>query len=100
MFIRHRYIRSIAAGVSSWNSASDLRGVINQIAINPSSSSTTYDFKMTDDSNTVVYHKEGLKGDYTDESKIGVYGTYTLGIENASVSNKSFTVTIITGDDY
>lgn len=99
MINRERYVKQPSAGSVSWNTDSDFRGVLEQVAINPSSTATTYDFKITADDNTVVYQQKGRKGTWIDDTKIGMFGVYTLDLENASDSTKSFTVTLIWNDD-
>lgn len=95
MILRERYIKSPVLGAVNWNTISDLRGEIKQISINPSSSSTIYDFRITDDAGTTVYYKPGLQGIFVDDTKLGAFGIYTLGIESASISNASWTTTLI-----
>lgn len=96
MILRERYTKIPANNSSTnWNTISDLRGNLEQITINPSSSSTIYDFYMTDDDGNIVYNKKGLKGTFVDDSKIGVFGIYTINISNASILTNSFTCTLI-----
>lgn len=99
MILRERYLKQPSSGAVSWNTISDLRGEIKQISINPSSSTTIYDFRITDDAGTTVYYKPGLQGVFIDDSKLGAYGIYTLGIESASISNASWTITILWSED-
>lgn len=82
-------------GAVSWNTPDDMRGSLESIAINPSVTTTTYDFLLTDDTGTIVYNKKGLKGTFVDDSKIGLYGKYTCTLSNTSTNNYSFTVTMI-----
>jgi len=93
MILRERYLKQPAAGDVSWNTISDFRGVLEQISVNPSSSSTEYDINITDDAGTVIYEQKGRKGTWTDDTKIGVYGIYTYNITNASASNATWTIT-------
>ncbi len=95
MVLKKVYYKIPSAGAVSWNSVDDFRGNLEGIAINPSSSTTTYDFSMTDDTGTKVYEKLGNMGTFIDDSKIGLYGIYTFAIANASVNTNSFTITII-----
>ena len=99
MIIRERYTKPLTSGAASWNTNSDLRGQIAHISVNPSVSTTTFDFRITDDAGTTVYYKKGLKGQFFDDSKIGVYGIYTLGIESASNSSWNFITTVLWRED-
>jgi len=95
MILRERYIRQPINGDSSWNSNSDFSGVLQQLIVNPSAAATTYDFSMTNDLGDVVYDKKGLKGTFIDDSKLGLFGIYTMDIANASDSTKSFSISLI-----
>lgn len=99
MIIQERKYKQPSSGAVNWNTTSTLRGILQQISINPSSETTIYNFKVTDEVGTTVYHKEGLKGTYVDDSKIGVHGIYTLAVQSSSASNRSFTVTLLWDED-
>ncbi len=95
MILQEKYTKTPDTGTVSWNGDSDYRGIIQQLSVNPSVSTTTFDFKLTDDAGTVVYHQKGLKGTWVDDSKIGIYGIYTFTIENASTDSYAFTTKIL-----
>jgi len=100
MIHRENYLKQPTAGAVSWNSYGEYRGILGQLTINPSVSTTTYNFSLTADTGAVVYNKKGIKGVYVDDSKIPLYGIYTMAIANSSESNYSFTTTLIWDDDY
>ena len=95
MTLRERYTKSLTAGAVSWNTYSDLRGRLGSICVNPSVSTTVYDYSLTDDDGNVIYNKKGLRGTWVDDSKLDVFGIYTHNIINSSTSNYSFTTTLI-----
>jgi len=94
MVIKKVYTKTPVLGIISWNTADDMRGNLESIAINPSSTTTTFDFFMTDDTGTVVYDKRSQTGTFIDDSKIGLYGIYTCTLSNTS-TNDPFLVNII-----
>lgn len=95
MTLRERYIKTLSVGAASWNTYSDLRGTLGSICINPSATTTVYDYSLTDDDGNVVYNKKGLRGAWIDDSKLDVFGIYTHSIANASTSSYAFTITLI-----
>lgn len=99
MTFRNIYIKQPSAGSVSWNTSDELRGNLSQIAINPSSTTTTYDFLMTDEYGTVVYEVKGRKGHFRDDSNVGVYGVYTCTLSNTSTSSYSFITSLIWQED-
>lgn len=94
MICREVYYKQPSAGEASWNTYGDLRGKIIQFAVNPSVNTTTYIMTLTDDTGTQIY-KRSHKGISRDDTNVGVYGIYTVGISSASVSTNSFTVTLM-----
>lgn len=99
MISRERYKKQPAAGFSSWNTHSILKGSLVHLSVNPSDTTTTYDVLLKDDANTTVYEQRGKKGVFVDDSKIGVYGIYTINLSNTSASNKTWTTTILWRED-
>jgi hypothetical protein len=95
MILREFYTKLPVAGAVSWNTFSDLRGVMEQLIVNSSTTSTTFDFSLTDDNGNIVYNKKGNKGTLIDDSKVGLYGIYTMSIANSSSNSNSFTTTLM-----
>lgn len=95
MILRETYVKQPSAGSVSWNSYSDFRGRTEQIIVNPSISTTTYDFSITNDLGDVIYNKKGNKGTLVDDSKVALFGMVTYRISNASVSTNSYTISTI-----
>ena len=95
MILRERYVKQPTAGAVSWNTYSDLRGHTEQLCVNPSVATTTYDLSMTNDNGDTIYSHKGLKGTFVDDAKIGIFGIHTIAINNASSSNESFTITLL-----
>lgn len=89
---RHSVTKTPSGGSISWNT-DDMRGVMFSVSISPATSTTTYDFILTDDESIIVYSKKGLKGTFNDNTQIGLYGIYTAQISNASV-NEAFKVSL------
>lgn len=100
MIHREVYVKQPSAGAVSWNSYGDFRGLMQQLVINPSISSTIYDFSLTNDLGDVVYSKKGNRGTFIDDSKVALHGIYTMAIANATVSTNSYTASLIWDDDY
>ena len=94
MICKRTFTKTCVAGTISWNT-DNYTGQIQHIIINPATSSTTYDFKMTGDNSVPLYHEKGLMGNFKDTTKNGLYGIYTCLIENSSVAGEIFTVEII-----
>ena len=59
--------------------------VLHQFFINPATSNTTYDAKLTDIYSRDVYVLTGLTGKQNNFVEIPSYGNWTLTITNASV---------------
>jgi hypothetical protein len=95
MISKRTYYQQPVLGVFSFNTDDDLRGNLEQLSVNPSSNTTTYDVTLTDDTGTIVYSRMGNTGTSVDDSKIGVYGKYTFNASNASSSNDTWTVTFL-----
>ena len=95
MILREVYTKLPVSGDVSWNTISDLRGVMQQLVVNSSATSTTFDFSITDDNGNIVFNKKGNKGTLIDDSKIGLFGIYTMSIANASTDSNSFSTTLM-----
>lgn len=89
---RHSVTKTPSGGTVNWNT-DDMRGVMFMISIAPATSTTTYDFTLTDDESIIVYSKKGLKGTFNETTQLGLYGVYTAQISNVSV-NEAFKVSI------
>ena len=85
MIQRYHISKTPSGGSASWNT-DDLRGVMLQLLVNPTTATTTYDITLTDDDSIVVYSKKGNKGTLKDTTQMGLYGIYTVDITNASVN--------------
>jgi len=94
------YTKKPTAGVVSWNSDDDMRGVIQHLCINPSATDTTYDVTMTDDTGSIAYQSLGNTGTLRDDTKVGLYGIYTFNVSNTSTSDNTFTIRIIWDDSF
>lgn len=95
MIVRERYLKKPNAGIVAWNTDSDIRGSLRQVAINPSVETTTYDFQITDDADTIIFKRANLAGTVIENIGLGLYGIHTLNLSNTSTSNYSFTVTLL-----
>ena len=95
MILKEEYRKQPTSGAVSWNTNGDLRGILVQLAVNPSATTTTYNFRMTNDAGTDIYDKKGMRGMWTDDTKVGLYGKYTLAIQSASTTNVSYVVTLL-----
>lgn len=65
-------------------STRDFRGWIGLIVIVPTTATTSYDIKITDDQSVEILHLTGLRGTYRDTTQFLVKGILTFEIENAS----------------
>jgi hypothetical protein len=99
MIHRERVVNQPSAGHISWNTNNNLVGHLAQLSVNPSSTSTTFDIAIYDDRDTKVYEKKGNKGHTTDESKIGLFGHYTINLSNTSTSTVSWITTLLWDDE-
>jgi hypothetical protein len=95
MILQERYTKVPVAGTVKWNTYSDIRGETTQLSVNPSVSTTIYDIWITDDVGSVIYKRENLRGTFVDDTKVALYGIYTINLTNTSTSNYSFTITLL-----
>ena len=82
---------------ASSGSASDTfitHGICHQILVKPTTSTTTYDFSLTDSGSIVVYESTDETGTMNDFITLPVSGNYTASIANASV-DEDFSVLIV-----
>lgn len=93
--LKERHINQPIAGTFSFNTNNSLKGTLDRVSVNPSSTTTTYDIEITDDDNTVIYERKGRKGHFVDDSDKSVYGIHTVTISNASESTKSWITTLL-----
>jgi len=73
---------------ASSGSASDTfttQGICLQILVKPATSSTTYDFSLTDPGSVVVYKRTSETGTLNDLITLPLAGIYTAAIANATV---------------
>lgn len=97
---RERHVEQPVSNTFSFNTANTLKGILDRISINPSSTSTTYDIQITDSDNTVIYEKKGRQGHWVDDSNISVWGIHTVTVSNTSVSNVSFITTLLWSEQF
>ena len=98
MITKERYVKSPSGGTVSWNT-DILRGVLSSLNINPSSATTTYDVALLDYDGTTIYEKKGNMGNFADNSKVALYGIYTVSITSISVSTNNFITTLLWDDE-
>ena len=61
------------------------KSILEQIIINPATSTTTYDISLTDGGGFIIYDMDDLTGDFIeDEPGVPTDSTLTLTISNAS----------------
>lgn len=70
-------------------------GILSKIWIKPTTSSTVYDFKLTDFHSEDVFVEQDIAGTYS-ESDVGepIYGNFTFTVENAT-NDEEFTYLLV-----
>ena len=65
-------------------------GIIGQVILKAPAEDTLYNFYITNPNGRTVYKRNNVTGDYADEVKIPVLGTYTCYITNASADGSFY----------
>ena len=97
---RERHVTQPVSNTFSFNTNNSLKGILDRISVNPSSTTTTYDVQITDSDDTVIYKRTGRKGHWIDNSNISVWGIHTVTVSNTSVTNVSFITTLLWGEQF
>lgn len=84
-------------GASSANTPR-IYGMCRLVYVNPATSTTEWDIKLTDYKNRVIYHKRDETGVLRDYVSFPVKGIYTVDIENAS-ADEAFTLFFQIGEE-
>ena len=85
MIQRERLSVTIAGGSGSANTR-DLRGQCGLIICVPTTQTTSYDVKLTDDQNLDVYEEKGLIGTVRNTTVFPIKGIYTVTLSNVSAN--------------
>lgn len=83
-----------SSGSASGNTSSQLQGLLRQVLASPTTSTTTYDIKLTNNQSLVIYERIGEIGDLAEEVVLPVRGVYTLALANAT-KDEAFTVSLV-----
>jgi len=74
-----------------------LSGILGQVIVEPTTSTTQYDISITDKESIKIYERTSEIGTIAEEVLLPVYGIYTISISNATV-DEAFTVKLSIND--
>ena len=80
----HEINMTSSSGTISVNTDDLVSVLCRLIVIKSASTDTTYDFKITNNKNVIIYHKEGITNDLIDNIVLPMKSINTLTILNAS----------------
>jgi len=91
--LTHRYTTtaSVSGGEWSANTMKMVSSLCYQIFINPTTSTTIYDFYIQDKGDRKIKHITGIQGVYNDLTPLITEGIHTLKIENSD-TDEDFTI--------
>lgn len=73
-----------ASGTASTNTTKYSGVVLKHISINFNTDGTTFDLKLTDRKDRIVYQQKGLESPYNEITDLPLRGIYTVNLSNAS----------------
>lgn len=89
---KERFSKTIAAGSATGATQSYSGAFIEHVLVNPNTSTTTYDFKLTNDDGDIIYQRLSHVGKINEiNTRIPVIGIVTWTISNAT-ANETVTV--------
>jgi len=62
----------------------NISGILMHLIVRASTSTTTFDFKITDDFNVVLYERQDVDGEINEQMQIPLKGKYKLDITDAT----------------
>lgn len=80
-----------ASGNLSINTSRHIYGLLREIIIKPTTNTTTYNFKITNQNSLIMYEEMSLTGEVAIEVSLPIKGTNTFAIDNAS-KDELFTI--------
>lgn len=86
---------SVSTSLGSWaGNTVSLRGLLKQVLVNPTTTSTMYDFSLTNNQNDIIYRRTDVSGTLNEEIDLPITGVYTMRIQNAT-RDEVFTVLLV-----
>lgn len=79
------------SGGSASGNTKDLRGRLGRLVATPTTATTTYDLKITDELSVAIYHVTGIMGTHRENPDFPIKGIHTVQLLNAS-ADEAFTV--------
>lgn len=86
--------KTLTASAGSASETFNSIGLCHQILVEPNTSTTQYDFSLTDSGSTVVFSQTSEVGKLNELITLPLSGGYTLSIDNATV-DEDFSVLIV-----
>lgn len=80
-------------GAASGNTQ-NLNGIVYEILVKPTTSTTTYDITLTDSSGVVIFEQLSETGTLNEVNMLPVWGVYTISLANAT-ANEAFLVKLM-----
>ena len=84
---REHIVKTPSTGEFSANTIR-LEGICRQIVIEPTTSTTAYEFQIIDDKDIVVFETDTETGNYPELTALPMFGIYTVRIFNATVDEE------------
>jgi hypothetical protein len=102
MRIYNAELRGATEGGEFQGNLTHNNGMCQQVLVKPASDDTTYDFKLINNKDIVVYERtyadDKFIGTLADEVSLPILGTYTAVISNAS-KDEQFTICLVARED-
>jgi len=80
-----------SSGSLAVNTPSSMHGFLHHVVVNPATSTTIYDVKITNSESINIYERVSETGTLSEEVQLPIRGTYTITISNATV-DEAFTI--------
>lgn len=85
----HRELRIVDASSGSISENTiKLNGLCRHIIIKPATSTTSYEFNITDFQDVIIYERDTETGTFTELIEMPLSGVYTMNITNATVDEE------------
>jgi len=80
-----------SSGTFSSNTKRAVQGLLRNIVVKPTTSTTQYDVKLLDGDSLTIWERTSEVGEFTDQVALPFRGVYTLTVSNSTV-DEAFTI--------
>ena len=88
LFYKYNYTIEIASGIWSGNTEYLHGGFLKHVYLKSSSSSTVFDFAITDSDDNIIFNRKNIIGLLNESLELPMVGIHTLTISNSSVDEE------------